>query len=193
MKKNLLTLTVLIVAGVLLALVVRHFILSTPAEVPNTANPIVDMENPSMSGTSQWVLSAVSAQGAQYMYPQTLTTQFISAQNWPPQVTVPAGDFSCAEGQHADTDGVMKKFEKHMIGDRTYCVAIESEGAAGSTYTTYNYSTQQGDFVPHVSFTLRFPQCLNYDQPNQSQCLAEQKTFDIDGLADRIISSIRMK
>ena len=79
-----------------------------------------------------------------------------------------------------------------MMGDRAHCIVKTSEGAAGSTYMTYEYITGQGDFLAHVKFTLRFPQCMNYDEPQQGACKAEQATFDIDGLVDRIASSIRM-
>ena len=130
-----------------------------------------------------WTYSEVNAQGMQFKYPKTLPTTFITAatpEGWPPTVTLEGGDYSCAEN------------EERMIGDREYCVVETSEGAAGSTYRTLEYITAQGDFIARVKFTLRFPQCANYPEPQKSACESEQRSFDIDGLADRIASSIRM-
>jgi hypothetical protein len=132
-------------------------------------------------GDGDWTLSQPDSQGIQFMYPQKLPTSYITAQEWPPQVTLTAGEqYSCAEQ------------DERMVGDRAFCVVKTNEGAAGTTYSTYEYITAQGDFLARVKFTLKFPQCMNYDEPNQSACKNEQASFDIDGLVDRLASSIRM-
>lgn len=131
-------------------------------------------------GDGNWKLSESDARGIQFMYAETLPTTYISTAEWPPTVSLEAGDYSCA------------RQDEIVIGDRSLCAIKSSEGAAGSTYTAYDYRTAQGDFIARVKFTLRFPQCMNYDEPQQSACLSEQANFDINGLADRILSSIRM-
>jgi hypothetical protein len=130
---------------------------------------------------AQWRYSHADASGMQFMYPVSLGTSYISTstEGWPPTAAIVSGTLSCAA-----TD-------KRMIGDRAYCITRESEGAAGSTFTTYTYATMQGTSVASTTFTLRFPQCMNYDDPQQSACTIEESSYDIDGLADRIISSIR--
>lgn len=133
----------------------------------------------SSSTTDNLILSPVSAQGIQFSYPKFLPTTFVKTQEWPPLVEVVAGEFTCPENK------------KQTIKGRTYCVIVSTEGAAGSTYTTYEYSTNRGDFIAKTIFTLRTPQCLNYDEPNQSICIQEQESFDVSGLVDQIISSIR--
>jgi hypothetical protein len=134
------------------------------------------------AGDGEWTYSEPNAQGVQFQYPRTLPTRYISApaEGWPPQVVLEGGEYSCAEEQ------------QRMIGDREYCVVETSEGAAGSTYRTYEYIAAQGDFLARVKFTLQFPQCGNYGEDEQPACETEQSTFDVDGLADRIASSIRM-
>ncbi|MFM2357639.1 MAG: hypothetical protein RJA61_376 [Candidatus Parcubacteria bacterium] len=161
MKKNILIFLVIILVGI-----VVYFIQQKSDSNPTNEN---------------LVLSPVSAQGIQFMYPKVLPTTFIKAQEWPPVVEVVAGEFTCAENK------------KSTINGHVYCVTVSSEGAAGSTYTTYEYSTDQGDFVAKTTFTLRSPQCLNYDEPNQSTCIEEQENFDVSGLADQILTSVRMK
>jgi hypothetical protein len=143
-------------------------------------------------GDGEWTLSAPDARGLQFMYPTEMPTTYISAQTWPPLVELVANEYACTEGPITAADGPLKETTKHMVGDREYCVTLSSEAAAGSAYRTYEYVTEQGDFVARVVFTLRFPQCMNYDQPEQGLCASEQANFDIDGVVDRIASSIRM-
>lgn len=144
---------------------------------------IVSVELGAYPGDGEWIYTEPNAQGLQWHYPRELPTIYISAaspEGWPPQVLLEGGEYSCAEQ------------DIRMVGDREYCIVKTSEGAAGSIYTTYEYITAQGDFVARVTFTLRFPQCANYGEAEQVACEAEQSSFDIDGLADRITSSIRM-
>ncbi len=143
-------------------------------------------------GEGEWKYTEPDARGLQFQYPDPLPTQFISAQEWPPKVSLVAEDFVCETGERADATGALVNTEERTVGDRVYCIDMSSEGAAGSTYTTYTYRTEQGDFVAHVDFTLRYVQCMNYDEANQGMCTLEQETFDVDGLVDRIASSIRM-
>lgn len=157
------------------------------AEVPEVVEvPKSDMD------TWNWVLSEVSAQGRQFSYPNPLPTAYITPQDWPPTVEVTAGEFVCEEGNALGADGVQKQFVRKTINGTDYCVAMSAEGAAGSTYTSYEYTTAQGDFITKVSFILRTPQCMNYDEPKQSACKTEQTNFSVDALTDRIASSIRM-
>ncbi len=147
----------------------------------------------SYPGDGEWMYSEPDSHGIQFLYLKTLPTAFISAQDWPPKVTLVSETFSCTDGERKNTDGLLAKYEQHTVGDRVYCVTKETKGAARSTYITYEYTTTQGDFVAHVVFTLRFPQCMNYNEPRQSACKTEQASYDIDGLVDRIASSIRMQ
>jgi hypothetical protein len=136
-----------------------------------------------------WKLSQPSAQGIQFMYPDPLSTKFITTQDWPPTVQMTSGEYVCKKGNTKDNTGIVTE---HSVGDRKYCVTTFSEGAAGSTYMTYEYMNKQGDFLAHVKFTLRYVQCANYDEPDQATCKVEQTGFSVDGLVDRITSSIRM-
>jgi hypothetical protein len=140
-------------------------------------------DTPVTAPAPEWKLSAPDAQGVQYSYPEDLGLQYVHAQEWPPRVTLEAGDLSCEASAQV---------QRRNIGGTEYCVTAASEGAAGSVYTTYDYATKQGDFLAHVGFIIRTVQCLNYDEPEHSACAKEQSAFNADALADRIASSIRM-
>jgi hypothetical protein len=126
-----------------------------------------------------------------FQYPDHLTTQFITAQAWPPTVTLASGTFSCTEGGSQTT--LPGSFTKKTINGRIYCVKLESEGAAGSTYVTYDYTTEKTGKLVTVEFTLRMVQCANYDDPQKTACEKERNAFNIDSVIDRIAQSVVMK
>jgi hypothetical protein len=142
-------------------------------------------------GDGEWTQAPANSQGVSFMYPAELSTTYISAAEWPPLVERTVNAYSCTEGPITDADGPLKTQTKRMVDDREYCVTESSEGAAGSVYNAYEYAFQFGTSTYRVVFQLQFPQCMNYDQPQQAACVAEQATFDIDGLVDRIAQSIK--
>lgn len=107
--------------------------------------------------------------------PNVLLTKYIDGHEWPPKVTVSDDAFSCAD------PGVTR-----TVDDRTYCVEATTGAAAGSTYTEYVYRTVRDGKLITLAFTLRYPQCMNYDVPQQTECLHEREAFDLDGVVDRI-------
>lgn len=127
-----------------------------------------------------WGYAAPDAQGVRFMYPIALGTSYISTstEGWPPTIGYAATTFACDPVQRI------------TVGDSTLCASRESEGAAGSTYITFRYAAALGSGVASTTFTLRYPQCLNFDEPQRSACTHEEATYDVDGLADRILSSI---
>jgi hypothetical protein len=127
-----------------------------------------------------WRTSEPDAQGMTFWYPATLPSEYYSEVAWPPSVEHLAQEYSCVD------------VEERIIEDRPYCVSETSEGAVGSTYTTYEYRTDREDGVFRIMFTIRFPQCLNYDEPKQSACKSEQDAFSPDTLAQGLVDSIEL-
>ncbi len=104
-----------------------------------------------------------------------ITTKYITAQEWPPKVEIVNEPFSCTEVPL--TADVAKETEGTVISGENYCVSKISEGAAGSTYTTYTYTRANGNLTDRYSFTLRFVQCENYDDPQKTECKTERANF----------------
>jgi hypothetical protein len=113
---------------------------------------------------------------------ETKLTEYIHPVQWPPQAEVKTEKFTCADAL------------KNINGGK-YCVVVISEGAAGSTYTTYSYKKQVVDnkINKTLSFTFitRVPQCVNFDEPNQTNCKNEIKNFSLDNLIDKVFSSVK--
>jgi hypothetical protein len=123
-----------------------------------------------------------------FEYPEKLTTEFIHAVDWPPQLQITDEPFSCTEaGSETARAG---RTEKRMVDNREYCVTKASEGAAGSVYTQYAYAFPKNNGTAIFTFSLRSVQCGNYDEPNMGRCEAEREAFDMDGVMDRMARTL---
>ncbi len=167
---------------------VRTEEISQTESVASTSLPNDTLES---TTTRDSQLEGVVREDVQFTNPQPLKTKYISATDWPPAVSLTVGEFVCTEGEELVPTGFPKRFEERTIGGDTYCVGVSTEGAAGSTYSSYEYFTEFGDSIARVAFTLRTPQCMNYDEPERSACTLEQTNFSADTLVSEIVSSIR--
>ncbi len=126
-----------------------------------------------------------------FKYPKELLTKYISLVNWPPQVKTTNNEFICnPSGDEVRAGG---RTELRLVDNNKYCLTKESEGAAGSTYTTYTYTFPKDNQIIIINFVLRFVQCKNYDDPQMSECEKENSSFDIDSIINRIAQSIIIK
>lgn len=123
------------------------------------------------------------------IFDTTLTTKHISTPDvtWSPVVKFSYGVFSC-NSQGSDTSEA-GKIELKTIAGTKYCVATHSEGAAGSMYTTYTYTTEIKNQLATTTFVLRFVNCDNYDDPEKTICKTEREQFNPDVMANGIISN----
>lgn len=135
-------------------------------------------------------LTGEALSGQAFKYPETLSTKYLSPVVWPPELKVVNGEFSCLEGgtelaEEGETSLVIYQ-------DQEFCLTKASEGAAGSTYTTYLYQVPVADWlaVVQVSLALRAPQCMNYDEPQASECEAELANFDPNLLALELVKTL---
>ncbi|MFA6256726.1 MAG: hypothetical protein WCT29_00235 [Candidatus Paceibacterota bacterium] len=114
--------------------------------------------------------------------PLELYTKYVTAVDWPPFVRTEDEAFTCTEaGTPTERAGGT---ELKTINGRTYCVTEVTEGAAGSTYTQYAYAFPKDNKTMIATFSLKFVQCANYDEPERSDCAGEQAGFNVDILAD---------
>jgi hypothetical protein len=124
--------------------------------------------------------------GLTFQYPEQFPTTYIREVDWPPKVKITSGEFVCKE----DTTNPGKKTEKRTVGGREYCVKESIEGAAGSTYTTYEYSFLKNNKIATLTFTDRASQCGNYESDQKDACDLERESFNIDAFVDSIASTV---
>ena len=130
--------------------------------------------------------------GITYQYPKELSAKYISVVEWPPVVKIEIGTYSCKTTPQ-EVSSMSDITSQRMVDDRTYCVNVKHEGAAGSVYSSYTYVTVKNDRPIKVSFTLRYPNCNNYDEEQNKNCASERNAFDIDATVDRIVQTIKFK
>lgn len=146
---------------------------------------------PESTPIAGWKTSTDNVQGITFQYPEKLLTTFMHPVEWPPKVTVTTGTLSCSGA--LPTNNLFEKNEQVIINNHIYCVKASSEGAAGSTFVTYNYSAEISGKLITVNFVMQYPQCMNYDDPQQTLCKTEQSTFDLAGIIDKIIQNVKVK
>lgn len=144
---------------------------------------------PEETGIPGWKTFKDNQQGIEFQYPEKLPTNFMSAIEWPPKITIIDESLSCPEmPSENDLPG---QAIRGIINNHIYCVGATIGAAAGSTYADYIYATEKDNKMITLSFTLQSPQCANYEDPQKTQCQNERSTFDLDGIIDQIIQSVK--
>lgn len=153
---------------------------SCPTEAPTAITVPAD--------DASWHMFESADVGVMFRYPNDLGTKYMRATEWPPKVTAEKGRFTCFE----TSDGLYGMTTKRIVNGMQYCVTVKSEGAAGSTYTTYTYMTEREGVRITVMFTIQASQCLNYDQPEQTECITERDQFSVDALVAKMVATVAL-
>jgi hypothetical protein len=181
----------------------------------DVSGKIIDMTSAGMAGSrpikigvdkigNRWLITGVTVlpsqqnelwkeytgDGISFQYPEKLTTQYISIQEWPPVVKIQSGTYSCTETPQ-EKSSLMEIVTQRVVDNRIYCVDVKNEGAAGSVYASYVYTTPKNGELIKISFVLRYSNCGNYDQAQNQACASEREAFDLDATVDRIVQTIK--
>ena len=153
---------------------------------------IHDVSSISHIDTSNWQNSTQSIDQGEisFKYPQDLPASYISVQEWPPKIEITDNEFNCPET--SSQDGSVEIITNKIINGKTYCVRATNEGAAGSIYTIYSYSTPLDNKLLTLNFVFKYPNCENYDDSQKTQCFQERQSFDLDNLIDQIVRTIKL-
>jgi len=142
--------------------------------------------------TVNWKTFTSADNGATFRYPENLSTIYIYAQEWPPRLLImDNAGFSCKEGG-LGISGFPGMTIQKQINNIIYCIENTSEEAAGTFYTDYTYTFLKDSRLVKLSFTLAYPQCENYNDPQKTECEQERQTFDLDTLINRIAESVQL-
>jgi len=131
-----------------------------------------------------------------------LNTEYIGSQDWkveiineeekyPPKFKITEGQIDCKKT--SSESGLLTRTVKRKIDGRIYCIESSSEGAAGTIYTQYVYSTIKSGSLIMVSCVIRYPQCINYSEPQRTECANERERFDLDKIIGYIVKNLSIK
>jgi hypothetical protein len=146
-------------------------------------------ENDSSETNDNLWMTITNDQGITFQYPKELLAEYVSVAEWPPVITVETGIYLC-ETTPQEVSSMSDITSERLVDNRTYCVNIKNEGAAGSVYSSYAYTTAQNGKLVKISFTLQYPDCNNYDEEQRKACAGEREVFDVDSIVDRIAQSM---
>ena len=134
---------------------------------------------------------ASSTTGISFKYPQLFSLNYIQTVDWPPAIVAFNDVYQCTQAGAIIAPGGQTVLKS--IHGTSYCVTTEGEGAAGSVYNQYAYAFKKSGVTLILTFTLRYPQCVNYPEPKMTACKAEESSFSVDNLADEIAGSAQYK
>ena len=131
-----------------------------------------------------------------------LNTEYIGSQDWkvnivneeenyPPKFKITEGQIDCKIT--SSESGLLTRTAKRRIDGRIYYIESTSEGAAGTIYTLYAYSTIKNGSLITVSCVIRYPQCINYSEPQRTECANERGTFDLDKIIGYIVKNLSVE
>lgn len=120
---------------------------------------------------------------ANYISFQNYSSNIIKAEEYPKlESWVENGEIECNETPMESS--LPLRISKKEINGQKYCIGASSEGAAGSVYTQYAYTTVIGNNVYLVQFVARYPNCSNYPDKEREECEEKRENFNLDNLVD---------
>ena len=146
-------------------------------------------ENNNGTDNNLWT-TITNDNGITYQYPKELLAKYISVAEWPPVIKIETGNYSCKTTPQ-EVSSMSDITSQRLVDDRAYCVNVKHEGAAGSVYSSYTYTTAKNNKLITASFTLRYSNCSNYDSEQSKACTSEREAFDVDSTVDRIVQTIK--
>ena len=131
-----------------------------------------------------------------------LNTEYIGSQEWkviiineeekyPPKFKITEGQIDCKKT--SSESALPFRIVKRKIDGRIYCIESLSEGAVGTIYTQYAYFTIKSGSLIMVNCVIRYPQCINYSEPQRTECANERETFDLDKIISYIVKNLSIK
>jgi len=154
-------------------------------------------------------LGTIKVMGVEYLYteegniesnlPDSFKANYISFQNYGSNVFkaeeypkleswVENSEIECYETPSESS--LPLRMSKRIVNDKKYCIGAFSEGAAGSVYTEYAYTTVVGGNVYSIQFVARYQNCDNYPEEENNKCKQERENFNLEILVDQEIEKM---
>ena len=169
-------------------------------------NDIVEDESENSSQTEVKIIIEEIDNGSEkqlhYVILVDLNTKYIGSQDWKVKIVTEEEKylpkFKITENQidrmtSSSENGLLIKTVKRKIDGRIYCIESTNEGAAETIYTQYAYFTLKNGNLITVSCVIRYPQCMNYSEPYNSECANEHEPFNLDKIISLIVKNLRIE
>jgi hypothetical protein len=149
--------------------------------------------------TSGWQTYVNVEYGFEFKFPKSFSAEIWRASNWPPLATVvPASEDLVKTGCPDIQAGALPLDHSQVtLNGINFTLYKESEGAAGSTYTTYCYATPKGQNNYVIEFVMRYTSgcgesCGPYcGTPNEALCQNFDKVKEVEQPIEQMVSTFR--
>jgi hypothetical protein len=142
---------------------------------------------------ADWETFVSCEDGISFKYPKKFPAEYIYPVFWPPIISISTEKNTLDCPITPAESSLPQRIILKTINSRTYCIRALSEGAAGSVYTDYYYSSIFNNRIITVNLVLQYPGCTNYDDRQKTECEQERQTFDLDNIIDNIIQTVQLE
>lgn len=170
-----------------------------PAQSATNTPPVVTPPVTEVPATpvlpTNFAIKTDTLAGYSFQYPKIISGDYVKAQQWPPKITIQnaPSDFICVPTEVRKDTGLSVSLL--TIGSSKVCLTARPEGAAGTTYTTYDLTWVLATKPPKVmtlEFIMREPtSCTVYDEPKRSACMKEKTNFNAADIARQIVPTVK--
>ena len=136
--------------------------------------------------------------GFEFKYPENFGADIWRAFEWPPKATVVLdSDNLIKKGCPNIPDGVAPKKTRITLNGLSYQLFKISDGAAGSTYTTYCYATKNEQNYYAIQFIIRYTtgcgeNCGPYcGTEHEAACQNFDKVKEVEKPIEQMVSTLR--
>jgi hypothetical protein len=161
----------------------QYFSTKSQLTVPSQQTPISTITTAPVQ-TAGWETYTDSVANITFQYPAKLNSSYLSLQQKPSVIITPQNySYSIinADGCYLSSNPTAKNYSQLTLGNMHFCVSSTNEGAAGTFYNTYYYTTlKNGDYYT-LEFVISEVDCGVYGGAGDSKyqvCTSDVNNYD---------------
>lgn len=151
----------------------------------SAVNKIIELEKNDKANNLPDIFKAGYISFSNYVSNVFKAEEYPRLESW-----VENGEIACNETPLESS--LLLRISKKEMNGKKYCIASSSEGAAGSVYAQYSYTTVIKDNVYVINFVARYNNCGNYPKEELVKCATERENFNLDVLVDGEIEKLAL-
>jgi hypothetical protein len=147
--------------------------------------------------TANWQTYVNVQYGFEFKFPKSFGAEIWRAYKWPPLATVVPANENLIKQGCPDIQTSSPEQSQLILNGNNFTLYKESEGAAGSTFTTYCYTTKKDQNNYTIEFLIRYTSgcgenCGPYcGTPNETACRNFDKVKEVEKPIEQMISTFK--
>jgi hypothetical protein len=171
----------IVICVIVIVVVIAVYFLLSHGKSSQTKTPIPTTTTAPVQ-TDGWDTYTDSVANITFQYPAKLNSSYISLQQKPSVIITPQGNSIInADGCYLSSNPTAKNYSQITYGNMHFCVSSTNEGAAGTFYNTYYYTTlKNGDYYT-LEFVISEVDCGVYGgagDPKYQACTNDDNNYN---------------